>query len=59
MAFEGHEGVCTFKPGDAWLQPAGIIHDVLDISDDYEDLLIYAPAVHDTEALEKMPDAAD
>ena len=57
--YEGHEGEFHFKAGDAWLQPAGIIHDVIEFSDDFEVLEILAPAVHETDALEKMADAAD
>ena len=57
--FEGHEGEVTFKAGDAWLMPGGIAHDVIEFSDDYEILEIMSPAVHDTEALEEMPEAAD
>ena len=57
--FEGHEGEITLKAGDAWLMPGGIIHDVIEFSDDYEILELMAPAVHGTETFEEMPDAAD
>ena len=57
--FEGHEGEITFKAGDAWLMPGGIMHDVIEFSDDYEILELMSPAVHGTEAFEKMPEAAD
>ena len=40
------------------LQPAGIVHNELDCSDDVEILEIYSPAVHATRKVEQMPEAA-
>ena len=53
------EGEYTFNAGDSVLQPAGIVHNELDCSDDLEVLEIYSPAVHETVALDKMTAAAD
>ena len=39
------EGEHTFRAGDCVLQPAGIVHNELDCSDDVEVLEIYSPAV--------------
>ena len=47
MWLEG-EGEQTFGPGDAWLQPAGCVHDLLDYSDDAEWLEVVSPAEFDT-----------
>ena len=58
FVYEGQEGEFTFKAGDSWLQPAGIVHDETSCSDDVEILEIYSPAVHDTIAVEQTPDAA-
>lgn len=55
--YEG-QGEFTFGPGDCVLQPAGIVHNKLDCSDDIELLEIYSPGVHETVALDKMPAAA-
>jgi hypothetical protein len=41
------------------LQPAGIVHNELDCSDDLEVLEIYSPAIHETVVLNKIPAAAD
>ena len=57
--YEGQEGEFTFGAGDAWLQPAGIVHNEIECSDDVEVLEIYSPAVHETEALEQTSDVAD
>jgi quercetin dioxygenase-like cupin family protein len=51
-SFEG-QGVHTMKAGDAWLQPHGIKHKVLDYSDDCEVLEIVMPANFKTVELEK------
>lgn len=51
--YEG-EGEFTFTEGDCVLQPAAIVHNELDCSDDLQVLEIYSPAVHETVALEKM-----
>jgi uncharacterized protein YjlB len=52
------KGEHTFQAGDCVLQPAGIVHNELDCSDDVEILEIYSPAVHKTEVVEQMPAAA-
>ena len=59
FVYEGQEGEFTFKAGDSWLQPAGIVHNEIDISDDFEVLEILSPAIHDTIPVDKMPEAAD
>lgn len=59
FVYAGQEGEFTFKAGDAWLQPAGIIHNETECSDDFEALEIYSPAVHETQPVEQMPNAAD
>ncbi len=51
-SFEG-QGTHTMKAGDAWLQPRGIRHKVLDYSDDCEVLEIVMPADFRTVELEK------
>ncbi len=51
-SFEG-QGTHTMKAGDAWLQPHGIKHKVLDYSDDCEVLEIAMPANFKTVELEK------
>jgi uncharacterized protein YjlB len=45
MFYEG-QGERTFGPGDCVLQPAGIVHNELECTDDLEFLEIYSPAVH-------------
>jgi mannose-6-phosphate isomerase-like protein (cupin superfamily) len=57
FVYEG-QGEFLFQAGDCVLQPAGIVHNELDCSDDLEILEIYSPAVHETVALNKMPAAA-
>jgi mannose-6-phosphate isomerase-like protein (cupin superfamily) len=57
FVYEG-QGEFTFGPGDCVLQPAGIVHNELDCSDDVELLEIYSPAVHQTVALNQAPAAA-
>ena len=52
------QGEHTFGPGDCVLQPAGIVHNELDCSDDLELLEIYSPAVHQTVKVETMATAA-
>ena len=54
-----NEGEYTFHAGDSVLQPAAIVHNELDCSDDLEVLEIYSPAVPETVVLDKMVDAAD
>jgi mannose-6-phosphate isomerase-like protein (cupin superfamily) len=57
FVYEG-EGEYLFHAGDCVLQPAGIVHNELDCSDDLEVLEIYSPAIHETVVVDKMP-AAD
>ena len=52
FVYEGQEGEFTFKAGDAWMQPAGIVHDEISCSDDVEILEIYSPAIHQTKRLD-------
>ena len=52
------EGEKLFHAGDCVLQPAGIVHNELDCSDDLEVLEIYSPAVHETVVVEKLPEVA-
>jgi uncharacterized protein YjlB len=56
LVYEGH-GEHTFHAGDCVLQPAGIVHNELDCSDDVEVLEIYSPAVHGTVVVGKMQEA--
>jgi quercetin dioxygenase-like cupin family protein len=58
FVYEG-EGERTFHAGDCVLQPPGIVHNELDCSDDLEVLEIYSPAIHQTVAVDKMPETAD
>ena len=57
FVYEG-EGERTFHPGDCVLQPAGIVHNELDCSDDVEILEIYSPAVHKTVVVDQLPETA-
>jgi mannose-6-phosphate isomerase-like protein (cupin superfamily) len=57
FVYEGR-GEFLFHPGDCVLQPPGIVHNELDCSDDLEILEMYSPAVHETVALNKIPEAA-
>ena len=57
FVYEG-QGEHLFHAGDCVLQPAGIVHNELDCSDDLEVLEIYSPAVHETVVVEKMAEAA-
>ena len=56
FVYEG-QGEHTFRAGDCVLQPAGIVHNELDCSDDVELLEIYSPAVHQTVKVDKLPEA--
>jgi len=56
LVYEGH-GEHTFHPGDCVLQPAGIVHNELECSDDVEILEIYSPAGHETVKVEAMAEA--
>jgi mannose-6-phosphate isomerase-like protein (cupin superfamily) len=57
FVYEG-QGERTFGPGDCVLQPAGIVHNELECTDDLEILEIYSPAVHPTVVVDKMPETA-
>ena len=57
FVYEG-QGEQTVRAGDCVLQPAGIVHNELECSDDVEILEIYSPAVHQTLKVEAMPEAA-
>ena len=57
FVYEG-QGEHTFQAGDCVLQPAAIVHNELDCSDDVEILEIYSPAVHETAKVERLPEAA-
>ena len=57
LTYEEH-GERTFHAGDCVLQPAGIVHNELDCSDDVEILEIYSPAVHQTVKVETTQEAA-
>jgi uncharacterized RmlC-like cupin family protein len=59
MIYEGQEGVFTFRAGDMYFQPAGIVHDALESSDDFEALEILSPAVHETEEVDSVPGHED
>ena len=56
FVYEG-QGEHTFREGDCVVQPAGIVHNELECSDDVEVLEIYSPAVHETVKVDKMPEA--
>ena len=57
FVYEG-QGEQTMRAGDCVLQPPNIVHNELECSDDLEVLEIYSPAVHETLAVDKMPEAA-
>jgi quercetin dioxygenase-like cupin family protein len=57
FVYEG-QGEHTFQAGDCVVQPAGIVHNELECSDDIEVLEIYSPAVHQTVVVDRMPEAA-
>ena len=52
FVYDGH-GEHTFGPGDCCLQPAGIVHNELECSDDLELLEITSPASYETVAIEE------
>ena len=56
FVYEGH-GEHTFREGDCVVQPAGIVHNELECSDDIEVLEVYSPAVHETRVVERTPEA--
>jgi mannose-6-phosphate isomerase-like protein (cupin superfamily) len=47
------QGEFTFGPGDCCLQPAGIVHNELECSDDLELLEITSPAKYETVAIQE------
>ena len=55
--YEGH-GEHTFREGDCVVQPAAIVHNELECSDDVEVLEVYSPAVHETRKVEAMKEPA-
>ena len=57
LVYEG-QGEHTFRAGDCVLQPAAIVHNELDCSDDVEILEVYSPAVHPTVVVDRMGEAA-
>jgi mannose-6-phosphate isomerase-like protein (cupin superfamily) len=57
FVYEG-QGELVFREGDCVLQPAGIVHNELECSDDVEILEIYSPAVHETRKVAQMPEAS-
>ncbi len=56
FVYEG-QGEHLFHAGDCVVQPAGIVHNELECSDDLEILEVYSPAVHETVVVEKLPEA--
>ena len=52
MLYDG-QGEMTFYEGDCCLQPAGIAHNEIQCSADFECLEIYSPAAHETVAMEQ------
>jgi mannose-6-phosphate isomerase-like protein (cupin superfamily) len=52
-----NEGEHTFRAGDCVVQPAGIVHNELDCSDDVEVLEVYSPAVHQTVVVDQLAGA--
>ena len=57
FVYEG-QGDHTFHAGDCVVQPAGIVHNELNCSDDVEILEIYSPAVHETVKVKQLTEAA-
>ena len=56
LTYENH-GEFTFRKGVCFLQPPGIVHNELACSDDVEILEVYSPAVHETTAVQRAPEA--
>jgi hypothetical protein len=50
MRFAGEEGIITAREGSAWIQPPGMVHDVVGYSEDREILEIMLPAEFETVA---------
>ena len=58
MRVAGVDGVVTAREGTSWIQPPGIVHEVLGYSDDREILEIILPANYETvDAGYDAPDA--
>ena len=57
FVYEG-QGEHTFQAGDCVVQPAGIVHNELECSDDVEILEVYSPAVHETVVVDALHAAA-
>ncbi len=58
MRVAGVDGVVTAREGTSWIQPPGIVHEVLGYSDDREILEIILPAHYETvDASYDEPDA--
>jgi mannose-6-phosphate isomerase-like protein (cupin superfamily) len=57
FVYEG-QGEHTFRAGDCVVQPAGIVHNELECSDDVEILEVYSPAVHETVVVDALQAAA-
>ena len=55
MYYEG-EGEVKLGEGDCCLQPAGIIHNEIECSSDFECIEIYSPASHETLVVEDNGD---
>ena len=53
MYFEG-TGEVKVTPGSCVNMPAGVVHDMLDHSDDFEFIEIISPAQHETEWMKKV-----
>ena len=58
FTYEG-QGEFTFREGDSCLQPAGIVHDELDCSDDLELIQLTAPAEFETHRINTSTDVSD
>ena len=54
--FEGVEGDVTLHPGDSLSQPAGVPHNVIARSDDFEVLELNLPSAYGTFDLEPVRD---
>jgi mannose-6-phosphate isomerase-like protein (cupin superfamily) len=54
FVYEG-VGERSFEAGDCVVQPAGIVHNELECSDDLEVLEVYSPAVHQTVVVDTLP----
>ncbi len=48
MRVAGQDGIVTAREGTSWIQPPGIVHEVLSYSDDREILEIILPATYET-----------